>query len=42
MAPALPGDIYSDEPLHLWARVLERMGGPYKLVARMPDDPRMN
>ena len=26
----------------LWPRVLERMGGRYRLVARMPDDPSMN
>jgi putative transcriptional regulator len=40
--PALPGDVFSDEHSTLWNRVLRRMGGPYRLLATMPDDPRMN
>jgi putative transcriptional regulator len=40
--PALPGDVFSTEPKRLWAHALERMGAQYRLLARMPDDPRMN
>ncbi len=39
---ALPGDVFSDDPEHLWSHVLERMGNKYRLLARMPDDPRLN
>src|SRR5919199_4854861 len=37
--PALPGDVFSGLPDELWAHVLERKGGQYRLVARMPSDP---
>ncbi len=30
------------DPDGLWGRVLERKGGHYRLVARMPDDPSLN
>lgn len=40
--PCRPGDVFTDEPDALWARVLERKGGRWRLVARMPLDPRMN
>ena len=36
------GDVFTAEPDRLWSRVLDRMGGAFRLVARMPDDPRMN
>ena len=39
---ALPADVFSDDPEHLWSHVLERMGSKYRLLARMPDDPRLN
>lgn len=39
--PAEPGDVFG-EPDDLWSRVLERKGGPYRLVARMPEDPSQN
>jgi len=39
---ALPGDVFSSDPEHLWSHVLERMGSQYRLLARMPDDPRLN
>ena len=35
-------DLFADAPETLWARVLERMGGSYALVARMPLDPSVN
>jgi putative transcriptional regulator len=40
--PAERADVFSDEPESLWSLVLERKGGRYALVARMPDDPSMN
>ena len=40
--PALPGDLFSADPDALWAHVLERKGGEYRLVARMPSDPSWN
>jgi putative transcriptional regulator len=40
--PALPGDVFTAEPDVLWTRVLERKGGRYRLIARMPDDPSLN
>ena len=40
--PALPGDVFNDDSDGLWRHVLERKGGEYRLVARMPDDPRVN
>jgi putative transcriptional regulator len=38
---ALPDDVFGDEP-DLWAAVLRRKGGPYRLVATMPEDPSLN
>ena len=35
-------DVFTDEPEALWASVLERKGGSFALVARMPDDPSLN
>jgi putative transcriptional regulator len=35
-------DVFTDEPDDLWSRVLDRKGGNYRLVARMPDDPTLN
>jgi putative transcriptional regulator len=40
--PARPGDVFHDEPDGLWAEVLQRKGGQYALVARMPEDPTQN
>jgi len=39
---ALPEDIFFPEPDRLWSAVLDRMGDPYRLLARMPDDPSLN
>jgi len=41
-AEGLPEDVFTDEPGALWGRVLERKGGTYRLVARMPEDPTLN
>jgi putative transcriptional regulator len=35
-------DVFSDSPETLWERVLERKGGQFALVARMPEDPSLN
>jgi len=40
--PALPDDVFTESPEQLWAQVLERKGGSYALLARMPTDPSMN
>jgi putative transcriptional regulator len=40
--PALPEDVFDDEPGDLWGRVLSRKGGQFRLLARMPVDPTVN
>jgi putative transcriptional regulator len=35
-------DVFTDAPGGLWSGVLERKGGAYRLIARMPDDPTRN
>jgi putative transcriptional regulator len=40
--PAREDDAFADDAEHLWSTVLERKGGRYSLVARMPEDPRVN
>ena len=42
LEPALADDAFTEEPEELWRDVLRRKGGIYELVARMPDDPRVN
>jgi len=42
LGSALPDDAFTDDPDALWADVLRRKGGVYELVARMPEDPRVN
>jgi putative transcriptional regulator len=39
---ALPGDVFCTDAVTLWSHVLERKGGEYALVARMPEDPSLN
>jgi putative transcriptional regulator len=39
---ALPGDVFTQRPEHLWSDVLRRKGGPFSVLALMPDDPRVN
>jgi putative transcriptional regulator len=41
-AQGVPDDVFTAEPELLWSRVLERKGGSYRLVARMPLDPSVN
>lgn len=40
--PPLPAELFPDRPDDLWSDVLERKGGQYKLIARMPEDPSQN
>jgi putative transcriptional regulator len=42
LEPALPSDVFSEDPESLWGTVLERKGGQYALLARMPEDPSLN
>ena len=41
-AHATAGDVFTDAPDGLWSGVLERKGGTYRLLARMPEDPTLN
>jgi putative transcriptional regulator len=40
--PPLPAELFPDDPETLWHDVLERKGGQFALIARMPDDPSLN
>ncbi|HEY8625149.1 MAG TPA: YqgE/AlgH family protein [Solirubrobacteraceae bacterium] len=42
LEPARGEDAFTERPLELWPGVLERKGGSYALVARMPPDPSVN
>lgn len=42
LEPALPEDVFTDEPEHLWSTVLRRKGGPFAVLALMPPDPSQN
>ncbi len=35
-------EIFTDAPAGLWSAVLERKGGQFALLARMPEDPSVN
>jgi len=39
-APAA-ADVFTDDHEGLWSRVLERKGGAWRLLARMPEDPNL-
>ncbi len=41
IADAEADDVFGPPEL-LWRRALERLGGHYRIVATMPDDPRLN
>ena len=40
--PALPTDVFTDDPEALWGAVLRRKGPRFALLASMPLDPSMN
>jgi len=35
-------DVFTEDPDELWTLVLERKGGPYAVLARVPEDPSVN
>ncbi len=37
--PALADDVFTTEPDALWSAVLQRKGGPFRVLAAMPPDP---
>ncbi len=39
---AVPEDVFTDDHEGLWSRVLERKGGSWRIIARMPEDPTRN
>lgn len=41
-APCRAEDVFTDDPQHLWARALERKGGRWRIIARLPEDPSVN
>jgi putative transcriptional regulator len=41
-AEAVADDVFTDDHAGLWSRVLERKGGTWRLIARMPEDPSVN
>jgi putative transcriptional regulator len=42
LEPAREDDVFTRTPDLLWSRVLERKGGEYRRLSRMPYDPSMN
>ena len=40
--PAGPDDLFAEPGADLWAEVVRRKGGPYRLIATMPFDPTLN
>jgi putative transcriptional regulator len=42
LEPARADDVFADDPDSLWSAVLERKGGSFALLARMPPDPSLN
>lgn len=40
--PALPDDVFHEEPVRLWDDVLRRLGRDYDMLRLMPRDPSMN
>ena len=39
---ALVEDVFAEDPTQLWGSVLQRKGGQFRLLARMPVDPSVN
>jgi len=40
--PAIPEDVFTDDPGHLWSSVLQRMGPAFAMLRTMPADPSTN
>lgn len=41
-AEPVADDVFGGDPDGLWSRVLERKGGTWRLIARMPENPSVN
>lgn len=39
---AVADDVFTEDHGSLWSRVLERKGGSWRIIARMPEDPTRN
>ena len=42
LVPALIDDVFAPDPDELWSEALQRKGGAFALLARMPEDPSVN
>jgi putative transcriptional regulator len=42
VVPAEAGDVFHDEPEHLWEQVLRRLGPAFAMMRTMPLDPSLN
>ncbi len=42
LEPAIPEDVFTEEPDRLWSAVLRRKGGAFAVLALMPPDPSSN
>ena len=42
VAPAIPDDVFGDEPERLWEQVVARLGPGYAMLRTMPYDPSSN
>ncbi|CAN5271272.1 YqgE/AlgH family protein [soil metagenome] len=40
--PALPNDVFTDQPRLLWSAALRRKGGKFAMLSLMPLDPSLN
>jgi putative transcriptional regulator len=40
--PAVPGDVFADDPERLWTTAVGRLGPGFRLLATMPVDPSLN
>lgn len=41
-ATGIAADVFTDEPDRLWSAVLDRKGGSWRVLARLPEDPTLN
>ena len=42
LEPALPEDVFTEDPEGLWSGVLRRKGSQYLILSTMPFDPSLN
>ena len=41
-APAVPGDVFTDDPEGLWSTAVGRLGPDFRLLSTLPVDPTLN